>query len=113
MNKKLDPSIYLENVLTVQKNCTGIIFLKAFEVADNMQDGTTKGFPSVSKNWDEVISTNVHAFAYLKPTLELMKVKIIFIKNVSEESIYALAKGEPIYQEKPFINNVEKASTQE
>ena len=34
-----------------------------------MQDGTTKGFPSVSKNWDEVISTDdVHAFAYLKPT---------------------------------------------
>ena len=40
-----------------------------------------------------------------------MKVKNNIHKEVSEESIYALAKGEPIYQEEPFINNVEKAST--
>ena len=53
-----------------------------------MQDGTTKGFPSVSKkNWDEVISTDdVHAFAYLKPTLELMKVKNNIHKEVSKKA---------------------------
>ena len=107
-----DPSIYLENVLTGTELLYRDYFLKAFEVADNIQDGTTKGFPAVSKNWDEVISTDdVHNFAYLKPTLELMKVKNNIHKEVSEESIFALAKGEPIYQEEPFINNVEKAST--
>ena len=41
-----------------------------------------------------------------------MKVKNNIHKEFPQEKAYALAKGEPIYQEEPFfINNVEKAST--
>ena len=103
-----DPKIYLENVLTGTELLYRDYFLKAFASADDSHPYKR----TVIDDWNDVISTDdVYAFAYLQPPLDLMKVKNNIHKEVSEESIYALAKGEPIYQEEPFINNVEKAST--
>tara|TARA_B100001989_G_scaffold118139_2_gene83228 strand:- start:5491 stop:9291 length:3801 start_codon:yes stop_codon:yes gene_type:complete len=106
--QELIPQYYLQSALTSTELLYRDYFLKAFQSADESHPYKR----TVIKDWNDVISTDdVYAFAYLKPTLELIKVKNNIHKEVSEESISALAKGEPIYQEEPFINNVEKAST--
>ena len=83
-------------------------FTQAFEEAGTMMEA-----PNINNaEWKDVFNVDeVVNFSFLKPTLDLIKVKNNIFNNVSKEDVFTMGKGLPRFQEKPFINNVEKTGT--